>query len=528
MPYELKKVSARKYIVINTETGVEHSHATSKKKGEAQIRLLNLLHHQQGTGFFSDLSKSIKNVANKAVQGVKDLGNKALNLGEKIVNPSTAYPPELQKLKDDLGTEIITEIEIRRTPVPEVISSAMNVVSLGSFNKKMSRLPFDKLFHLFIVVKTDKGSQFLLEKNARIHATTSVPNLPNTTTMKVANIPADLNVANLIDNTQNQMGDKFLPYNPVSNNCQSFILAVLQANKLATPDLTTFIKQDTSSLFKSDPTLEKISTGLTNLGASFDVAMKGGALALEKKKKYIDKLISQYNNMSDFLYRLPQAEKQMRSALNIPMHRKEMQGEGMHGDGIDWKGIGKSIAGALNIPTDTAGAKKLAKKVISVGLPSASAALLGGVGGLAGPLTGMAGATLGGVAGRLGAEQANKAIGGSGMRKRGRPRKAEMHGNGWVSGLLDKPVSARQVIRAAKSLPGLVEEAKQDIRGGTLAGDMMDLAVHGVAGKKMPKQRGITSGVVSLPMSGKGAGRPAKGSQEAKDKMRKLREMRKK
>ena len=524
MQYELKKVSARKYKVVNTETKVEHSHSTSKKKGEAQIRLLNLLHHQQGTGFFQDLSKSIKNVANKAVQGVQSVANKAVDLGNKVINPSSAYPLELQKLKDDLGTELITEIEVRRTPVPKAISESMNVVSLGSFKKKMNRLPFDDLFHLFIVVKTDKGSQFLLEKNARIHATTSVPNLPNTTTMKVANIPADLTVANLIDNTQNQMGDKFLPYNPVSNNCQSFILAVLQANKLITPELTTFIKQDTSSLFKSDPTLAKISTGLTNLGASFDVAMKGGALALDKKKKHIDKLISQYNNMSEFLYKLPQAETQVRSALNIPMHGKGMQ---MHGDGIDWKGIGRSIGNALKIPTDEKGAKDLAKKVISVAVPSAGAALLGGVGGLAGPLTGMAGATLGGVAGRLGAEQANKAIGGSGMRRRGRPRKAEMQGTGWLSGLLDKPVSARQIIRAAKSLPGLVEEAKQDIRGGTLAGDVIDMGMHGLVGKKVPKQKGITSGVVPM-MSGKGAGRPAKGSQAAKDKMAKLRAMRKK
>ena len=60
MPYELIRISPRKYKVVNTETGVKHSHATSKKKGEAQIRLLNMLHHQQGTGFFSDLSNSIK------------------------------------------------------------------------------------------------------------------------------------------------------------------------------------------------------------------------------------------------------------------------------------------------------------------------------------------------------------------------------------------------------------------------------------------------------------------------------------
>ena len=282
MPYELKQISPRKYKVINTQTGVEHSHATSKKKGEAQIRLLHMLHSQSGTGFFSDLSNSIKNVGNQAVQGVTDLGNKAIDLGNKVINPSSAYPPELQKLKDDIGTELVREIEIRRTPVPDAISGAMNIVSLGSFNKKMSRLPFDKLFHLFLVAKTDKDSQFLLEKNARINVERNVPNLPNTTTMKVTNIPADLTVATLIDNTQKQMGDKFLPYSPVSNNCQNFILSVLQANKLDTPELIGFIKQNTDSLFKDDPTLAKISAGLTNLGASFDVAMHGGALKHKK------------------------------------------------------------------------------------------------------------------------------------------------------------------------------------------------------------------------------------------------------
>lgn len=525
MPYELRKISARKYKVINTDTGVEHSHSTSKKKGEAQIRLLNMISHQQGGGFFSDLGKSIKNVANKAVQGVTDLGNKALNLGEKIVNPSSAYPPELQKLKDELGNQNIREIEIRRTPVPELISQAMNIVSLGSFKKKFSRLPYDKLFHLFMVVKTDNGSQFLLEKNARIHTTRDVPNLPNTTTMKVLNIPSDLTVTNLIDNTQNQMGANFLPYNPVSNNCQNFILSVLQANHLDTPELTNFTKQDTSSLFKSDPTLAKISKGLTDLGASFDVAMTGGKLSTKNMNN--SHFLSSINiHMNQFTHKLPQAEGQVRSALGIPIHlhlhgadpHMDFGVGNMSGSGIDWGNIGRSIAQTFHIPTDDAGGKNLAKKIVSVGLPSAGAALLGGVGSLAGPLTGMAGSTVGGVAGRIGAEKVNEQIG-SGMRRgRGRPRKMAMEGSGWLSGFLDKPFTAREAIQLAKNVPGLAKEAGRDIAGAGLASDAMDLAMYGVAGKKMPKHGGITSGVV--PMMGKGTG---KGSDAMKAKMAALR-----
>jgi hypothetical protein len=531
MPYQLKKVSARKYKVLNTETGVEHSHATSKKKGEAQIRLLNMLSHQSGGGFFQDLGKSIKTVATKAVQGVQSIGNKAvdvvkdtanasIDLAKKVINPSQAYPIELQKLKDDLGAELITDIEIRRTPVPKAITNAMNVVSLGSFKKKLARTSYDDLFHLFIVIKTDKGHSFLLEKNARIHTTRSIPNLPNTTTMKVGNISADLTVSALIDNTQKQMGNRFLPYNPVSNNCQQFILSILQANKLATPENSAFVKQDTDSLFKNDPTLAKISKSLTDLGASADVLMSGGAMKKTNNSHFLSSVNIYMNTFTD--YRLPQSEKQVRSQLGIPIHLN-IHAEEMSGSGIDWKNLGKSIAQSLNLPVDEKGAKALAKKVVAVGLPSASAAVLGGIGGLAGPLTGIAGATTGGIAGRLGAEAVNKQIG-SGVRvfteAERTPQKIKpfVKGRGVLKGVLDKKFSVRDIVRGAKSLPGVFEGAKQDIAGAGIASDMADLAMYGVAGKKMPKQKGITSGVV--PMSGMGTG---KGSDMMKAKMAALR-----
>jgi hypothetical protein len=40
MPYEMKKVDG-KYKVVNKETGKVHAKATSKKKAQAQMRLLH-------------------------------------------------------------------------------------------------------------------------------------------------------------------------------------------------------------------------------------------------------------------------------------------------------------------------------------------------------------------------------------------------------------------------------------------------------------------------------------------------------
>ena len=540
MSFELHKVSPISYQVINKETGAIHSHFNRKKKAQSQIRLLHMLHHQEGSGFFSDMVNSVKNVGVQAIEKVSslgnkvaDLGNKAVGVAQKVVNPSTAYPPELAQLKQNMGLENITAIEIRRTPVPNAISMAMNVVSLGSFNKKMSRLPYDSLFHLFMVVSTDKSNKFLLEKNARINLERKIPTLPNTTTMALPDIPNGLTVNALIDNTQNAMKDKFLPYSPVNNNCQDFILAVLKANALATPEIENFVKQNTDSLFKSDPTLAKISTGLTNIGAAADILMSGGKISTPRKNKDNMDLFSPHMHIM-FAHRHPQTEAQVRSALNIPVH-VHMHHQ-MDGAGIDWGSVGRSIANTFHIPTDTSKAKQLAKTAIKYGLPA-----LGGAAGSAGgtyasggnPIAGVLAGAAGSTAGRVASEQINRQIG-NGVRGRGRPRK--MSGNGWLdrSGILDKKFSTRDIIKGAKALPGLAKSAVADIRGGSVS-DMMDLAMHGVVGKRVPKVKGlttgvevpgVTSGVVPMPMAGKGM-RPAKGSEEAREFMRKLRGMRK-
>lgn len=45
MPYELKKISPRRYEVVNSETGMVHAKHTSLKNAKAQIRLLQAVEH---------------------------------------------------------------------------------------------------------------------------------------------------------------------------------------------------------------------------------------------------------------------------------------------------------------------------------------------------------------------------------------------------------------------------------------------------------------------------------------------------
>jgi hypothetical protein len=495
----------------------------------------------KGKGILS----SLKKIGRKVKSAFVDIGQKTETLFNKVVNSDKAYPPNLTAIKNELGNEIITSLQIGRTPVPKAITSAMNAVSLGGFNKIFKTLPYDKLFHLFLIITTDKG-KFMLEKNERINVSKSYP----TNGLETRNvvIPNNLTVNTLIDTTQSFMGGNFLPYDPANQNCQDFILSLLKANNIATTELADFVKQDTSEIFKQNPNLAKISKGLTDVGAAINVIQQGGRLG---------NLKSNHINMdTTFFHQLPQAEAQIRSSLGIPQAMTMMRGGNLNSrirrafrsipkpKGLENVRIpsnledvvriavqqnmpsvlrdATSIASMARVPTDEAAAKRYGKIGLTYGLPAFGSAV-GSVGGLyatgGNPMGGIAGATLGGITGRVAAEQANKAIDGSGMRKRrGRPR-----GSGFFNKVLDKPFTARQAIRGAKALPSTVKSITDDIAGAGMTDGLV----------KIPRVRGVTAPIVDVPgissgvMSGRGS-RPKKGSPEMREKMRRLREMRRK
>jgi hypothetical protein len=89
-----------------------------------------------------------------------------------------------------------------------------------------------------------------------------------------------------MENTKKKMGKKFIPYSAKSNNCQAFILSVLKANQMATPELETFVKQDTNALFEGDEGfLRKFSNTVTDIGAKVATVQEGGAAPPSSPKK---------------------------------------------------------------------------------------------------------------------------------------------------------------------------------------------------------------------------------------------------
>jgi hypothetical protein len=278
----------------------------------------------KGSGLFQMLSK-----AKKAVVGAVNSGE---NFVSAIINPNSAYPPNVTQMKNEHGDEVITRLILRRNPVSSVITDAMNLVSLGSFYKKMGREPYDKLFHLGLLVVTSNGG-FILEKTERVNISTNTSLQKGSEELEIDNLPANLTVRKLIENTEKEMGNSFLPYNPMNNNCQIFILNVLKANGLLTSVYEQWIKQDTDALFKNDPFLLSLSNKLIDVGKIGNVISQGG------------NLISN-GNIHTMHHRIPQSASLIN--LQIQRHAGNMVPEALEaGKELNGQGIGRFVHGLV-------------------------------------------------------------------------------------------------------------------------------------------------------------------------------------
>ena len=146
-----------------------------------------------------------------------------------------------------------------------------------------------------MVFNTSKG-QILLEKNARINASLTIPKSEDWYDLN--DVP-HISLNNYIQNTKKYLGPKMFPYHPSTNNCQDFIKGVLEANGIRDQNVYNFVKQDTSMIFKNKGWLSGMAKQVTDLGGYADVVLQGGTLkkglSNELTNKQLNDLVKYYN-----------------------------------------------------------------------------------------------------------------------------------------------------------------------------------------------------------------------------------------
>jgi hypothetical protein len=235
------------------------------------------------------------------------------------------------------------------------------------------------------------------------------------------------------------MGNKFFKYSGKDNNCQDYIVNMFKANNIGNQSDIEFVKQDTKQLFKGLPGLRKFSNTVTDFAGKLDVLISGVGI----KNKNNIKNISDNNIM-------PKKCKTCGMMMGGTVHSEMplMMGGAVKKHPLDaevvsaitggkiktkdvenfFRNIGKKVIGKKATKEvekfgEKAGeyiTKKkggLATDLIDYGVPAATGAVLGAVGSLGGPVTGVLGSAAGSKLGKeVIAKELHKATG-AGMKK---------------------------------------------------------------------------------------------------------------
>jgi hypothetical protein len=284
------------------------------------------------------------------------------------------YPPKVRKILGKVGGDIIASIEIGRTPVPSLLTNALNIISFGEFQKKFGAMPYDKLYHLFMIIRTTKGERVMLEKNEVINGALRYKIPPNTELKKADGIRQNVSINDfLLKGLQKQGKEKFFTYSASHNNCQDFIVNLLQANYIG-GSIISFVKQNTTELFEGLPHLRKIANTVTDVAAVADKVIQGtGEEKILSHKKYIDMAKKSRDSDSD-----------SDDGRSVHHHHHHYH---MDGGAINFKKIGNTIKSGFNKTFTPALGRQIASTAIHQGIP-----IVAGLAGdaLGGPLGGVA------------------------------------------------------------------------------------------------------------------------------------------
>ena len=187
----------------------------------------------------------------------------ALVLGRRGISPN------VDKFMRDHGDEPILEMIISRNVVSSILTGSMKLIST-QFREKVGS---EKLYHLKLLIRTTH-SNISLEKNEVITISPYKMNY-NAENLYVS-FPPGISINILLQNTRDKMGNSFLSYSARDNNCQNFVLSLLESNRLSNERNILFTKQSTSALFSTE--LRKLTNTITDIAQKVDIIREGGSL----------------------------------------------------------------------------------------------------------------------------------------------------------------------------------------------------------------------------------------------------------
>jgi hypothetical protein len=227
-------------------------------------------------GVVTGLTKIKNKVATIAQKGIH--AYKAITTGSHRLN----FSPSIRALLEKYGQENIASITIARKPIHFVLNHILDWVSQGVFKKNLQALGYDKILHLFMLIRLDNGVVIKAEKNEVISIKeTSGAVSEDTESVNIGSVPGTLN--QFFQKGLDSVGEqKYYVYDSKTQNCQKWIEANLKANGVWGGSIPKFVLQDAEAIYKDLGYLEKANKILTDVASVANHVLEGAG---EKRKK---------------------------------------------------------------------------------------------------------------------------------------------------------------------------------------------------------------------------------------------------
>ena len=254
------------------------------KRGKVKKEFVPL----RGGAWWIDAFNKAKEAARAVYQRAKDV----------VKGVRDDYPPSVRRVLAEVGNMPVVAAVIRRDPIKSMLHTALNAITLGSWEKMRQRYAFDKIYHLGLEVvvrinpATNQIGRYIIEKNEVINVSPAKAYTKDTETWDVPMTTGSTTINKLLEGAQRIQGAMFFKYDAFTNNCQDFIAAVLTGSGLSSPELLAVVKQPLDDALASLPGYtRKVARAVTDVAALANVALEGRggvpkkALAKELKER---------------------------------------------------------------------------------------------------------------------------------------------------------------------------------------------------------------------------------------------------
>jgi hypothetical protein len=172
---------------------------------------------------------------------------------KEIVNAVSKFAPtsasaSVKSFMSKYGEYRISSITVCRVPILGPIQKIITLLRKVTFQE--AHPVYDKLFHLYMVVKIYQGSDqktVKVERNETFQISLFGGTHSKDSECRPAGVPK-VTFQDFIMKPAIAQGPSFWTYDAVNNNCQDALLKILSSNSVLTDSLRTFIKQDTKNL----------------------------------------------------------------------------------------------------------------------------------------------------------------------------------------------------------------------------------------------------------------------------------------